>query len=134
MKGKKSLPDSPADWLRELAEAYMDAQEAIPFGKMTGDEFGEESLFHLAPAVCLKFRGYKPKGKKLKKATEAALSSYVASQEISGDLFDTPQVAFAFCYLAAHFGLDLIDEAALNTVMEYVDSEKDTLVQFTESN
>ena len=44
MKDTKPWPDSPAAWLLELAEAYWDGRKAVPCGKMTGDEFNEESL------------------------------------------------------------------------------------------
>ena len=50
---------------------------------------------------------------------------------LSSDLFDTPQVAFAFCYLASHYGLDLVDETLFDSVMEFIESEKNTLIKLT---
>ena len=32
----------------------------------------------------------------------------------------TPLVAFAFCYLAAHFGLGLMTEERVGVIMDYV--------------
>ena len=56
--------------------------------------------------------------------TEAALCSYVASQEQAGSAFDDPYLAFAFCYLASHFGLGLISEEYINEVMAFLESAK----------
>jgi hypothetical protein len=49
----------------------------------------------------LKFRGIKQTTKNLKKETEAVLTSYVATEEIVGELFEIPQMSFAFSYLAS---------------------------------
>ena len=73
------LPGSPETWLEEIRAAYADAREAIPFGPVAGHPFGEQELFQLAPAVALKFRNLPSRGTTLKRATEAALSSYVAN-------------------------------------------------------
>jgi hypothetical protein len=35
-------------------------------------------------------------------------------------VFSKPQLAFAFCYLAAHFGLDLVTERMLARTMEFI--------------
>ncbi|MBM4073276.1 MAG: hypothetical protein FJ271_30795 [Planctomycetes bacterium] len=42
---------------------YFAASEAEPFGPLVGTEITDANLFHLAPLVCLKFRGKKLKGK-----------------------------------------------------------------------
>lgn len=55
-KDTKPLPTAPAIWLKEIAAAYRDAEEAIPFGPMAGVTIISKELFHLAPSVCLKFR------------------------------------------------------------------------------
>ena len=57
-------------------------------------------------------------------ATEAALSSYVASQEQAGCAFDDPYLAFAFCYLASHFGLGLVSEGCTEEVMAFLEENK----------
>ena len=74
-KQTKRIPSAPSEWLREIAAAYRDAEEAIPFGPVAGVVITKKELFHIAPAVCLKFRGLDQK-KNIKKVTEAALSSY----------------------------------------------------------
>ena len=52
---RTGTPKCKSEWIAEIAEAYRDAEEAIPFGPITGQLIEEKDLFHLAPAVCLKF-------------------------------------------------------------------------------
>ena len=80
-KSVGSLPDTHDAWLQEIAAAYADAHEAIPFGPLVGTDIGEGSLFHMAPEVSLKFRGIKRTPGKSKKATDAALMSYVVMKD-----------------------------------------------------
>ncbi len=118
---QRELPTTAGAWLEEIRAAYEDARETIPFGPIVGQEFGEQELFHLAPAVALKFRGLPMGGARLKRATEAALTSYVANEEGQGAALSDPRLAFAFCYLASHFGLGLVEAATVETVMEYLE-------------
>lgn len=37
----KPLAKSNEDWLAEIAAAYLDAREAIPFGELLGEPFRE---------------------------------------------------------------------------------------------
>jgi hypothetical protein len=129
MKAKNKIPDSP--WLAEIAKAYLDAIETLPFGELVGQEIEPKDLFHLGPPVCLKFRGIKSSKNNLKRATEAALSSYVATKEMVGDLFDIPQMSFAFCYLASHFGLELIGETLSTEILDFVAAHLDNLIAMT---
>jgi len=131
MRLKNRIPSSPEAWLHEIADAYLDAREAIPFGIVVGQSISESELFHMAPAVCLKFRGIRKSERLLQKATDAALTSYVSTRDRVGTVLDVPQVAFAFCYLAAHFGLDLLDEAQVGVVMDYIEKEAGRLVEMT---
>jgi hypothetical protein len=128
MKDKNTIPNSPQDWLYEIVQAYQDAYETLLVGKLTGTKIMREDLFQLSPAVCLKFRGIEKSEENLKKATDAALSSYVATKENIGDLFDIPQMSFAFCYLASHFGLGLIDGTTLSEIMEFVEFRLNDLI------
>ena len=125
----KPLPTSPAAWLKEIAQAYQDARETIPFGRLAGRTIGPDDLFHLGPLACLKFRGIRKTKRAVKQATQAAMSSYVATHERSPEVFRLPQVAFAFTYLAAHFGLGLVDEQTFESVMGYVEDNADRLVE-----
>jgi len=122
------MPDSPRAWLEEIAIAYKDAREAIPFGALVGEDIKPGDLFHMAPVICLKFRGLRLTRRLRKQATEAALSSYVATEDESPEVFSTPQIAFAFAYLASHFGLDLLDGDAVSALMEYVEEHQDKLM------
>ena len=83
--------------------------------------------FHLAPQVAVKFRGLPPS--RIDAATEAALSSFVASHEQAGGAFDDPHLAFAFCYLASHFGLDLISEECVDEVMGFLEENSARLAE-----
>ena len=115
------MPGSPQAWLDEIQAAYQDAAEAMPFGPLVGVTIRQADLFHLAPQVCLRFRGIKGTPSAQKKATDAALVSYVATtSRLPGELAD-PRVAFAFCYLAAHFGLDLLSQEQVQDIMDWVE-------------
>ncbi len=116
----------PTAWLNEIAAAYLDAEEAIPFGPMAGVTIKKKDLFHLAPAVCLKFRGLEQK-KNIKKVTESALSSYVATLDTAPDSMADPQMAFAFCYIASHFGLGLVTDEEATGILEYVEKHLEEL-------
>ena len=131
MKPKRPVPESPDAWLDEIVVAYRDAAKAIPFGPMVDHDMTESDLFHLGPAVCLKFRGLKQTAAVMKRATDAALSSYVATSDLGDDLLDIPQVAFAFCYIASHFGLGLIDEATASEILDHVAEHADALAKRT---
>lgn len=120
------LPQNTSEWINELALAYADAYEALPFMRMAGAKPDEKSLFHLAPQVAIKFRNLP--ASKLKAAKEAALSSYVASEDQVGALLQIPELAFAFCYLAAHFGLDLASEQTVAKVMGFIEEQPQLLV------
>jgi len=115
-----SVPKSRIGWLREIAAAYNDAREAVPFGPLVGAEVREADLFHLAPSVCAKFRGVSGSKRSLKKATDTALISYIATSAQEPAVFAKPCLAFAFCYLAAHVGLDILSEDVAASVMDFV--------------
>ena len=128
-KAKRPLPASPEAWLVEIAVAYRDARESIPFGPAVGEPFGEAQLFHLAPTLVLKMRGLPRSARKLARATEAALASYVATRDVTPDVFASPHTSFAFCYLASHHGLGLLDEAQTELVMDYVERKRRPLAR-----
>lgn len=126
-KETKPLPSAPKAWLKEIAAAYFDAEEAIPFGPAAGVVITKKDLFHLAPSVCLKFRGLERSKKNLKKVTEAALSSYVATLDTAPGAMSAPQMAFAFCYIASHFGMGLVSDEEATGILEYVEKHLDEL-------
>jgi len=126
-KKTKTLPSEPAVWMKEIAAAYRDAEETIPFGPAVGVEITKRDLFHLAPAVCIKFRGLERSKKTIKKVTEAALSSYVATLDTAPDAMSDPQMAFVFCYIASHFGMGLVTDEEATGILEFVEKHLDEL-------
>jgi hypothetical protein len=113
------VPRNAEEWLREIAAAYRDAREAIPFGDALGEPFGEGELFQLAPLVALKFRGLSLSTRRVQQATDAALASYFANLARHRRALADPHLAFAFCYLASHYGLGLLGAPGADAPMEY---------------
>jgi hypothetical protein len=133
MNVRKPIPATPEQWLQEIAAAYRDAREAIPYGPVSGVELTEQELFQLAPLECLKFRGIKRTGKSQRRATDAALSSYVVNEEPRSGAMKNPVMAFSLCYIASHYGLDLIDETFSDEVLQYIERHLDGLEKQIES-
>jgi hypothetical protein len=117
---KRPLPITPEEWLEEIELAVADANEAKPFGQLIGQSITDADLFHLAPLVCLKFRGRKTKGPEAKRVTETALANYVANSDPEGidhGLQARPMLGFALCYVGAHLALDLLDEPEAEAIL-----------------
>lgn len=114
---KRPLPKTPGQWFQEILLAWQDARETKPFAELAGTPLSDADLFHLAPLVCLKFRGRKPTGKEAERVTKGALANYVVNAEKG--LKSHPQMAFALCYVAAHLVLDLLDEQVAGEIMGY---------------
>lgn len=88
--------------------------------KLMGRKVGENDLFQLAPIICLKVRGL-PRTKDLEaKATEAALSTYIATESHYPETVANAQLAFALAYLASHYGLDLLTEDEVEEIMDFI--------------
>ena len=128
---KRAIPNTLDEWLMEIAKAYCDALDSKPFGIFVDVDIKDEDLYHIAPHVCLKHRGLEDTVENIQKATEAALASYVASKEIITALKE-PHIAFAFCFLASHFGLGLLSQHAIDIIMRYVEQEADRLLHIIE--
>lgn len=126
---KCPIPDIPSGWLNEIVAAYGDAREAIPFGALTGQNITEGELYHVAPVVCLKVREIPRSEARLKQATDAALASYVATTGLGDGSLEDPRMAFAFCYVASHLGLDLIDEQGAAALLDYLAEHEALLVR-----
>lgn len=62
----------------------------------------------------MRFRGFDHRDEELlRKVTEGALANYVVNSDPDGidhRLEERPLLAFAVCYVAAHYVLDLIDD------------------------
>ena len=119
---KRPMPTTPAQWLKEIKLAIADAADAEPFGPLVGTEITAANLFHLAPVVCLKFRGKKLKGREADRVIKVALANYVANSDPEGadhGLEQRPLMAFTLCYVAAHLALDLVDEEKAEVILTF---------------
>jgi hypothetical protein len=124
----RPLPRTPAKWLQEIELAIDDANETRPFGRLVGHRITDANLFHLAPLVCLKFRGRNTRGAEAKRVIEVALANYVAnssSGEIDHGLESKPMLAFALCYVGAHLALDLLSEQEAEAILNYCEEHWD---------
>jgi hypothetical protein len=121
----RSIPHRVSDWFDEIKLAIADAREAEPFGRLIGEQITDANLFHLAPLVCLKFRGRKLKGREAKRVTETALANYVVNSDPDGvdhALESKPLLAFALCYVGAHLALGLLDEQESEDILNYCEA------------
>jgi len=124
----RRLPQTSAQWLEEIRAAVADASETKPFGILTGHPITDATLFHLAPLVCLKFRGRKTKGTEANRVIETALANYVVNSEPEGidhGLKSKPMLAFAVCYVGAHLALDLLNEQGAEAILNYCEEYLD---------
>ena len=126
---ERPLPTTPDEWSNEISLAIADAKKSKPFGLLVGRRITHANLFHLAPLVCMKFRGLDFRNEELRtRVTEGALANYVANSDPDGidhGLEQRPLLAFAMCYIAAHYVLDLIDEQAASAALDYCDEYMD---------
>lgn len=125
---KRSLPRTNAQWLKEIRLAIADASETEPLGRAIGTPITDANLFHLAPLVCLKFRGKKLAGPEADRVIKTALANYVVNSDPEG--FDhqlklRPMMAFVLCYVAAHLALDLVTEAQAEAILNYCEEHLD---------
>ena len=119
---ERPMPGTPVQWLDEIRLAIKDARATKPFGWLAGQRITDANLFHLAPLVCLKFRGRKLIGREADRVTETALANYVVNSDPDGmdhGLETKPLLAFAVCYVTAHLALDLVDEQKAETILNF---------------
>jgi hypothetical protein len=122
---KRPLPTKPAEWLEEIKLAIADAADVKLLGPLAGNQVTDADLFHLAPLVCLKFRGRSLKGRQADRVTRVALANYVANTDPKGvdhGLEQRPLMAFTLCYVAAHLALDLLDEHEAEAILSYCEN------------
>ena len=121
---KRPRMRTPEGWLLEIKLAIKDAREIEQVGTSTT----ESDLFHLAPLVCLKFRGRKLTGPEADRVTKVALANFVVNSDPDGidhGLRMKPLLAFALCYVAAHLALDLVDEQQAEKILNYCEDHLD---------
>ncbi len=113
----RRLPRTLDQWLKEIRLAWKDASETKPYAHLSGITLTDADLFHLAPLVCLKYRGRKQAGAEADRVLKGALAYYAANAKKG--LEGKPQLAFALCYVTAHFVLHLVDEQTAEEVLNY---------------
>jgi hypothetical protein len=94
---RRLRPTTPAEWLKEIRLAIADASGA-DLSQQSDGSISAVNMFHLAPLVCLKFRGRKLRGREAKRVTETALANYVVNSDPEGidhGLEQRPLLAFA---------------------------------------
>lgn len=119
---KRSLPRTREGWLLEIRLAIKDARETEPFGRLIGQPIMDANLFHLAPLVCLKFRGRRLTGREADRVTKVALANFVVNSDPEGGehgLETKPLLAFALCYVTAHLALGLVDEQDAEAILNH---------------
>jgi len=115
----RPLPGTSDQWLKEIRLAWKDAAEAKPFGSVA---ISDAELFHLAPLVCLKFRGRELTGEEADRVRKTALANYVVNTDSDAQvksLASKPKLAFALCYVASHLVLDLLEEQMAGEILDY---------------
>jgi hypothetical protein len=129
MNPRIPTPSTLRNWLDEIATGYQEAKETMPFAELADHETEEKDLFQLAPLICLKSRGL-PRAKRLEeRATEAALSTYVATESNNPEALSDPRISFALAYLASHYGLGLLTEIQVVEIMDFVAQEQQLLAE-----
>jgi len=129
---KRSIPRTTEGWLLEIRLAIKHARETKPFARLIGERITDANLFHLAPLVCLKFRGRKLVGREANRVTETALANYVVNSdpdEVDHGLESKPLLAFAVCYVTAHLALDLVDEKRAEAILNFCEKHLDEDIQ-----
>ena len=125
---KRSPMRTPEGWLLEIRLAIKDARKTKPFGLLIGQLITDAKLFHLAPLVCLKFRGRELKGREADRVTKVALANFVANSDPEGvdhGLEAKPLLGFALCYVAAHLALDLVNEEDAEAILNFCEDHLD---------
>lgn len=119
----RPCPQTPDGWADEINLAYQDARGTKWFALLTGTRLTDVDLFHLAPLVCLEYRGLDIRDQDLRqRVVEGALATYVKNTDSEApvtDLKSEPKLAFALCYVTAHFVLDLLDEQEADDIMHH---------------
>ena len=122
------IPTTNSAWLDEVRHAFADASRALPFNKLLGHNANPAFFPVIASNLCAKYRGLPASGHEFDQAAEATLASYAASANYHAKSFEVPEVAFAFCYVASHFGYGLISEAETGRILDYLVIHADVLL------
>jgi Domain of unknown function (DUF6398) len=122
------IPTTNSAWIDEVRRAFADASTALPFEKLLGNNANPAFFPVLASNLCAKYRGLPFSGHEFDEAAEGTLASYEASAEYHAKSFETPEVAFAFCYVASHYGYGFISETETGRILDYLMDHADLLL------
>ena len=126
---KQKQPTTLDEWLDEIRQAIADAREAELFGELIGQPITDANLFHLAPLVCMKFRDVDKRNEELRRqVSDGAMATYIANSDRDGvadGLKQRPLLAFALCYVSAHYILELVDEREAESILSYCEEHLD---------
>jgi len=122
MNYPRPIATSNEGWVIEIMDAYVDAKAAIPFAEAAGKTMTEADLFHMAALVALKFRDLISCSESQSRARDAAIGSYIANQDAGNRNLNDPVMAFAFCYVLAHYGLGLLDDEKCQSILLFVET------------
>lgn len=111
IKIQSPVPETPELWMPDIAMAFQGAQEFIKSGLAQRQEGNTEVYpWNLAPLLCMATRGADMDHKLLDQAATMAFSNFLQSYGEEEAVKLPPVLAFAYCYLGAHLGLELVDE------------------------
>lgn len=79
--------------------------------------------------IVAQFRGYSRSARRRKSADEAALASYAANLRANPSVLNDPHLAFAFCYLASHYGLRLLTAERVDELMADIERNRKALAR-----
>jgi hypothetical protein len=79
--------------------------------------------------VAIEFRGSAQSRRLRKRADEAALASYAANLGANRSVLKDPHLAFAFCYVASHYGLRLLTAERAEELMVELERDRKTLAR-----
>lgn len=129
IKIKNPAPDSIELWLAEIAMAFKASEKFIQSAtRVPIKELPNLLPWQMAPLFALGARGLGQNEDLLDEAAGYAFSSleqyFPPDQAVPPP---PPAVAFAFCYVGAHLGLDLVTEAEADQVLDTVEANEDSL-------
>ena len=124
----KPFPRSSEDWLAEIA-ADLDAREAIPFGDLLGEPFREADLFHWRPPWPSSFEAVRARHAAERVQTKLRLPATPQTSRRTQAFSNDPHLAFAFCYLASHYGLRLLTAECVEELMADIERNRKALAR-----
>jgi hypothetical protein len=122
------IPTTNSAWLDEVRNAFAEASKALPFQKLLGKNANPALFPFIASSLCAKYRGLPISGQEFDNAKEVTLASYEASAVYHAKSFEVPEVSFAFCYVACHYGYRLISEAETGRILGDLMDRADVLL------